>query len=170
MKLRWTRFQILSLASALGAFALVVAGGFVTQTNSGLGCPDWPLCGGSIVPDWGNPTMVTEWTHRTVAAVVGILVLLTTILAWRDRRDDRRIVFVATMSLVLVAIQATLGGVVVLSELNAGLIVVHLAFAAAFFAMAVATAILAFVLPPLRPAETVEAPERAGVAEEKTQA
>ena len=170
MRLRWTRFQILSLASALGAFALVVAGGFVTQTNSGLGCPDWPLCGGSIVPDWGNPTMVTEWTHRTVAAVVGILVLLTTIFAWRDRRDERRILFAASMSFILVAIQAALGGAVVLSALNPGLIVVHLSFAAAFFAMTVATAILAFVLPPLKPVESLETPERAGVVEGKTQA
>ncbi len=156
MRLGWTRFQILAFASAIGAFALVVAGGFVTQTESGLGCPDWPLCGGNIVPDWGNPTMVVEWTHRTVAAVVGLLILAMTISAWRDRRDERRILFAATMSFVLVVIQASLGGAVVLSDLNAALVVVHLSFAAAFFAMTVATAVLAFVLPPPKPTEAPE--------------
>ncbi len=169
MKLRWTRFQIIAFASLVGAFALMVAGGFVTQTGAGLGCPDWPLCGGNLVPDWGDSLMVTEWTHRTVAAVVGVLVLLTAAFAWKDRRDERRILFPATMSLVLVIVQAALGGAVVLSDLNWVLVVVHLAFAAAFFAMAVATAILAFVLPP-RPVETAASLGQPGAIEEKTQA
>ena len=147
MRLPGNRLEWFALASALGAFALTIAGGFVTQTGSGLGCPDWPLCHGQLIPDLRDPTTAIEWTHRTVAAIVGVLVLLTAVFAWRDRRDEQRIVYPATMALVLVLVQAILGGATVLSELNPSLVVAHLAFASAFFAMAVATALLVFVLP-----------------------
>lgn len=148
MKLRWDRFQILALSSAVGAFVLIIAGGFVTQTGSGRGCPDWPLCYGQVIPDFSDSTTAIEWTHRTVATIVGLLVLLTTLFAWRDRRGEKRILWAASLSFILVAVQGALGGAVVLSELrNYFLIVAHLSLAAAFFATAVATALLAFVLP-----------------------
>lgn len=154
--MRWTRFQVFALASTVGAFALMVAGGFVTQTGSGMGCPDWPLCHGSVIPDFSDRATAIEWTHRTIAESVGILVLVMAILAWRDRRDERRILLAATATFVLVVVQAALGGAVVLSELsNPGLIVLHLSVGSAFFAMAVTTAILAFVLP--RPAPLLAA-------------
>jgi len=153
MRLRWDRFQILALASAVGAFALMVAGGFVTHTESGMGCPDWPLCQGRVVPDFSNPATAIEWAHRTIASIVGLLVLVTTLFAWRDRRSEKRILWVASLSFILVAVQGALGGAVVLSELrNYLLIVAHLSLAAAFFAMAVATALLAFILPKPAPA------------------
>ena len=148
MKLRWDRFQILAMASAVGAFALMVAGGFVTQTESGLGCPDWPLCHGQVVPDFGNPATAIEWTHRTIAAIVGVLVLVTALFAWWDRKAEKRILLSAFVSLFLVIVQAGLGAAVVYSELgNKPLIVLHLSVAAAFFAVAVVTAVLAFILP-----------------------
>src|SRR5205809_4555250 len=105
MKLRWDRFQVLTIASTAGAFALTVAGGFVTQTGSGLGCPDWPLCHGQVVPDFSDSNTAIEWTHRTVAAIVGLLVLVTTLFAWRNRRGERRILRASTLSLVLVVVR-----------------------------------------------------------------
>lgn len=168
MKLRWDWFQILALASTLGAFVLVVAGGVVTKTpGAATACPDWPLCdGGSPLPNWANRPMVIEWTHRTIAAIVGIFVLLTTFFAWRDRRGEKRIVWTATLSLLLVIVQAGLGGATVLSGSDPAVVVVHLSMAAAFFAMTVATAILAFVLPPVSPhSESVSPPASAPVRE-----
>ena len=153
MKFPWDRFQTLALASAAGAFVLMVAGGFVTHTESGMGCPDWPLCQGRIVPDFSQPGTAIEWTHRTIASIVGVLVLLTTFLAWRDRRSEPRTLWAATLSLVLVGVQGALGGAVVLTGLlNYLLIVAHLSLAAAFFGLAVTTAVLALVLPPPVPA------------------
>ncbi|TLZ71988.1 MAG: hypothetical protein E6K10_03570 [Methanobacteriota archaeon] len=129
MRLPRDRFQILALASAVGAFALTVAGGF-------------------LVPDFSDSNTAIEWTHRTVAAIVGLLVLVTTLFAWRKRRGVCRILRASTLSLVLVIVQAALGGAVVVSNLNPFLVVAHVSIAAAFFATAVATALLAFVLPP----------------------
>ena len=123
----------------------------VTQTESGTGCPDWPLCNGQFVPDFRIPAVGIEWTHRTIAAVEGVLVLITTIFAWRDRKSERRILFTSVASLILVIVQAGLGAAVVFTATeNKPLVVLHLSVAAAFFALAVVTAVLAFVLP--RPA------------------
>ena len=73
-----------------------------------------------------------------------------------------RILWTATMSLVLVIVQAGLGGATVLSELNPIVVVIHLSVASAFFAVAVATALLAFILPKPAPArDTSPAPETA---------
>ena len=65
----------LSAAAALLTLALIVAGGVVTNTDSGLACPDWPTCYGSVVPPMvGN--VAVEHTHRLVATAVGLLVAI----------------------------------------------------------------------------------------------
>ena len=56
-------------------FLLVVVGVVVRSTGSGLGCPEWPTCHGSWVPPFDNPHAIIEWSHRTTAAIVGILAL-----------------------------------------------------------------------------------------------
>src|SRR5256885_14117163 len=61
----------LALFAALGALVLMVAGGLVTNPDSGLACPDWPLCYGSAVPEMVGGIAV-EHTHRLLATAVGL--------------------------------------------------------------------------------------------------
>jgi len=65
----WTRR--LAAFAALLTFVLIVAGGLVTNTDSGLACPDWPLCYGSAVPKMVGGVAV-EHTHRLLATAVGL--------------------------------------------------------------------------------------------------
>ena len=53
-------------------------GGFVRVTGSGLGCPDWPLCYGKIIPPMNYHTLI-EWGHRSSGALLGLLILLINI-------------------------------------------------------------------------------------------
>src|SRR5256885_15087728 len=81
-----TRFTKLAALTVAMTFLLVVVGVVVRSTGSGLGCPEWPTCHGSWVPPFDNPHAIIEWSHRTTAAVVGILALATGIMPFVGSR------------------------------------------------------------------------------------
>ena len=127
-------FLVLCLATVAAVLALVVLGGVVRVTGSGLGCPDWPLCHGRVVPPLRTDAII-EYSHRLVASVlVGPLVLATCCAAWLAYRRDKWLVGGASLALVLVLVQAGLGGVTVLTELHGSLVAAHLAMAEALLA------------------------------------
>ena len=123
--------QVTSLLTVLSVFALVVLGGVVRVTESGLGCPDWPLCHGKLLPPL-EMTAIIEYTHRLVtSALVTPLVLLTCALVWLTQRHEGWLVVPATLAVGLLLAQALLGGVTVLTELPGGVVAAHLALAEA---------------------------------------
>ncbi|HEU5324988.1 MAG TPA: COX15/CtaA family protein, partial [Candidatus Limnocylindria bacterium] len=130
-----TRFAKLAIAAAVATFALIAAGGLVRATDSGLGCPDWPLCFG----DWIPPADLHAWiehTHRLIAAVfvgplVGAVGLIT---VFTERRRDRPLLWAAVVAGVLVIVQSVIGGAVVLQGLAAELVTIHLGMALTVFA------------------------------------
>ncbi len=115
------------------SLALVVLGGVVRTTGAGDACPDWPLCHGRWIPPL-EPLVLLEWTHRLVAAVVGLWVVVQLVWAHRVRVELRRPAWAA---LGLVVVQALLGGATVLGGLAAWLVVLHLATALLFVAAVV---------------------------------
>ena len=132
-------FRVLALASAVSAWALVAVGGIVRVTESGLGCPDWPLCDGKVVPaDQRAP--VVEYSHRATAAVVTVLVIATAVWAFRSLRGRRDISVPAVVAAVLVPFQAVLGAVVVWLELPSWIVAVHFVVGMVFLAATVVTA------------------------------
>src|SRR5207245_9985474 len=81
-------FRLLTVAAALVTYALVVLGGVVRVSGSGLGCPDWPLCHGRLLPPL-NLHAIIEYSHRTTASLASALIVLTAavaLLAWRTSR------------------------------------------------------------------------------------
>ncbi len=124
-----TRFQKLTLTTAAATFVLVVVGAVVRSTGSGMGCPDWPLCHGALVPPLDDYKAWLEWIHRAVAAGIGFLVLGVAFMAWRGYRRRRSILWPALASVVVTFIQAGLGAVTV-QQNNAGdTVTAHLATA-----------------------------------------
>ncbi len=121
-------FQRLAIVTAAFTYALTVMGAVVRASGSGLGCPDWPTCYGSLIPPPDLAAWI-EWTHRSIAAVTSPLIVATTLAAWIWRRRERGILILATLVPVLLAIQIGLGAVVVLLELPEMAVMVHLTFA-----------------------------------------
>ncbi len=125
----------LALATTLSTFALIVLGGVVRVSDSGLGCGPagsgfhgWPFCNGDVVPGVDLHSII-EYTHRVVAAVVGVMMFALAVLAWRNHREHRTLVRVAFAGFVLVAAQGALGGAVVEENLEEELVAAHLGLA-----------------------------------------
>jgi protoheme IX farnesyltransferase len=133
-----SRFAKLAMAAAVATFVLIAVGGLVRATDSGLGCPDWPLCFG----DWVPPAELHAWiehSHRLIAAVavgplVGAVALIT---VFSSRRHDHVLLVAAVAAGVLVIVQALLGGQVVLQGLRRELVTAHLAMALTVLALTI---------------------------------
>ncbi len=126
-------FKRLILAAVVTTFALIVLGGVVRLTGSGLGCPDWPLCHGEIIPPLNLQAWI-EYTHRLAAALTSIFIVGAAAFAfWRYRRD--KIIFRATLAaFILLIAQILLGALTVLLKLPAVIVAVHLSNAMLIFA------------------------------------
>ena len=133
-------FRIVVAAALVAAFAQVTLGGVVRVTGSGLGCPDWPLCHGRVVPPFELTTLI-EYSHRLSAAFLSILALIVAALAWLFYRSNRWITLSAILALALVAAAAIMGGVTVLTDLDRWNVLVHLGIAEALVACLVVTCV-----------------------------
>lgn len=133
----------LFLLAAIFAYLQIALGGVVRVSGSGLGCPDWPLCHGRPYPP-ANLNSIIEYSHRTVGAVTGVLIIAAVVAAWVVFRSRRPLVgWLAVASLAAVAVEGGLGGVVVASELTPWLVAVHLGLAMIILGCLIATAVLA---------------------------
>ena len=129
--LRWTTGSALVLT-----YGLIVLGAWVRATGSGLSCPDWPTCYGHWVPLPGDiPTdvgysylqVMLEWVHRLIAGVIlGPLVLVIGFLAWRARGTRPRMPAYAGGLILLLLVQAGLGGLTVLDQNSPWSVALHL--------------------------------------------
>jgi len=132
MNLRLTGFQKLALSTIIAVYAMIVIGVIVRSTGSGLGCGDWPLCRGAVIPvlEGANAWDSTDWIesiHRWWGVIVGFLVLGLGIGAWRVHRATRSIVVAAVLAIVLTGFQAWLGKWTVESGNSSESVTAHLA-------------------------------------------
>ncbi|MSP14573.1 MAG: protoheme IX farnesyltransferase [Chloroflexi bacterium] len=120
---RW--FRRLALIATLATYALIVIGGIVRVTGSGLGCPDWPLCHGQIIPPL-EATAIIEYSHRLAAALSSLAIIVTTVFAVLRFRREAAIFRPMLLVVGLLVIQIVLGGITVLNELPPAVVAVHL--------------------------------------------
>jgi len=130
----WTWFLTLDL---------IMFGAFVRLTDSGLGCPDWPGCYGMVTPIGaladiraaelampdGPVTMPKAWIemiHRYVGALLGLMIIGFTVMAWRWRNIIGRTPWLPTVTLVAVCIQGAFGAWTVTLKLMPIIVTIHL--------------------------------------------
>lgn len=140
--MKFAAFQAVSLATAVGVYILIVLGGIVSSTGSGLACPDWPLCQGQVIPTF-TVSVVIELTHRVWTIVVTILVIATMLFAWRKYRWPSRITALSTLTFALLLGQIVLGMITVDTRTLPIAVTSHLALATLVFASALTTSVTA---------------------------
>jgi len=146
-------FRKLGILTIITIYLLVLAGGIVRSTGSGMGCPDWPKCFGMLVP----PTDVSqlppnyqeiyaeklhgevefnatktwiEYANRLVGAFTGIVVFAAFIASiYYYFKKDRVIVYLSFLGVVLIGANGALGKYVVDSFLKPGVVTLHMLLA-----------------------------------------
>lgn len=126
---RFNRFLVLA------TFCLIIAGGLVTSTHSGLSVPDWPKSYGMWMPPMVGGVFY-EHGHRMVASFVGFLTVIFTIWLWlKEPRKWVRVL--GAIALLAVIAQGILGGITVLYFLPTPISVAHATLAQSFFCLVV---------------------------------
>jgi cytochrome c oxidase assembly protein subunit 15 len=118
---RWLRG--LALASVIANVVIVVTGGAVRLTDSGLGCPTWPQCTDSSLTPTKQYAIhgLIEFTNRQFTIVLAVIAVATWLVAMALRRERA----LATLAALGIPAQAILGGLTVLTHLNPWLVALH---------------------------------------------
>jgi len=118
----------LALAGVVASLAIIPTGAAVRLSQSGLGCTDWPKCTASSLVASGasGDPLIHRWVefgNRVITAVIFVVAIVVFIAAWRfragqDRKRRRDLVWLAAAQPAGIAVQALIGGVVVLTKLS----------------------------------------------------
>ena len=126
----------LALTNAVANGAIVVTGGAVRLTGSGLGCPTWPRCTSEsfvATPELAGHGVI-EFGNRLLTFVLAAVAVATVVAVWRSARRDLRPL--AVLTFLGVPAQALLGGVTVLTGLNPYTVAAHFLVSIVLIALA----------------------------------
>ncbi|MGN7148316.1 COX15/CtaA family protein [Arthrobacter sp. SAFR-179] len=121
------RIRRLAVASLIGQTLLVVTGGAVRLTASGLGCPTWPRCTtDSLVntPEMGIHGFI-EFGNRLLTFALAAVAALMLVYLWNLRKERKDLFLLALGLLASIPAQAVIGGVTVLTNLNPWVVGLH---------------------------------------------
>ena len=141
-------FPAMALATLVSSLLAVTMGGVVRVTGSGLGCPDWPLCYGQVIPPWVLESWL-EYIHRLSAAVAGLFTVLMVASAFARFGTRGVTMHLVVVSAVLIVVQAGFGAYTVLSEISPLVALIHTAIATSL--VGVLAVVVARTMSPVRP-------------------
>lgn len=133
------QFRRLSYVTLAALTLIVLTGAGVRLTGSGLGCPDWPRCYGHALPPLSSHALI-EFGNRALSGLVGVVTVLTAVLAFTRRPFRRDLALLALMLPLGVVAQAVLGGFTVRDHLAPGFVMAHFGLSMIVLIAAVALA------------------------------
>lgn len=138
-------FRLLAVGTIAVVYGLIVFGGIVRITDSGMGCgPNWPLCNGEVVPSVWTLETTLEYLHRIIALLVVMFTSALLLTGRRKRRENRWFFLLPLIAVVFVMIQSGLGAITVLLDLHADVTTAHHGLAQIFLGTLIVLGVLTF--------------------------
>jgi len=138
--LKW--FAVLT---TIGMLFVLLGGALVTKTDSGAGCGDsWPLCHGELIPSDITPELVIELSHRVVSGLMGIMVLVLSVWAYKAIGYIREVKFLAYLSFSFLLLQALIGAAAVVWSQSDAVLALHFGISLISFASVLLLTLLIF--------------------------
>ena len=148
------RYRRMAWITLFAVYFLILVGASVRASGAGMGCPDWPTCFGSWIPPTSEAQLPAnyqeiyadlgyaetefnvmktwiEYLNRLTGVTIGFLILLTAVYSWSVRRHDKAIATASVAAFLMVGFQGWLGSKVVSSNLQPGMITLHMLMALA---------------------------------------
>jgi len=151
------RYRRLAWITIAAVYFLILVGASVRASGAGMGCPDWPTCFGQWIPPTSEAQLPanyqeiyaelgyadtrfnvvktwTEYTNRLIGVTIGFLIFLTMLFSWSCRQHDPWIFRASVAAFLMTGFQGWLGAQVVASNLQPGMITLHMLMALAIVA------------------------------------
>ena len=161
------RYRLWASITIGAVVLLMLVGAIVRMTGSGMGCPDWPKCFGQWVPptdisqlptDYKSQFQVAgkeiadfdpfktwvEYINRLIGVAIGILALITFVRSLSMKKIRSSVFWLSLAGLILIAIQGGIGAIVVRTNLEVGMITLHMMIAMGILAVYIAALTEAF--------------------------
>ena len=138
-------FRLLAVGTIAVVYGLIVFGGIVRITDSGMGCgPEWPLCNGEVIPSVWTLETTLEYLHRVIALLVIILSGSLLLAGWRKRHENRWFFLLPVIAVAFVMVQSGLGAITVLLDLHADVTTAHHGLAQIFLGTLIVLGVLTY--------------------------
>ena len=151
------RYRRMAWITIAAVYFLILVGATVRASGAGMGCPDWPTCFGQWIPPTSEAQLPdnyqqiyaelgyadtrfnvvktwTEYSNRLIGVTIGVLIFLTALYSWTVREHDSSIFKASVAAFFMVGFQGWLGAQVVGSNLQPGIITLHMLAALALVA------------------------------------
>ncbi|WP_368506090.1 heme A synthase [Alkalihalophilus sp. As8PL] len=139
------RLKLYSVITSIGILIVLLQGALVTKTGSGEGCgATWPLCFGEVIPTSPAIETIIEYSHRIVSGLVGAMVIILAIWAWKQLKHMREAKTLSIAAVVLIIFQGLLGAGAVVFGQSKAILALHFGISAMSLASVVLLTILAF--------------------------
>lgn len=150
-----------AVANVIAQIGIIVTGGLVRLTGSGLGCSTWPLCEpGEFTPVFHSEMTyhpIIEFGNRTLTGVLSVIAVILVVAVMLDKTATKRTRMLSWWPLILIAVQAVVGGITVLIDLHPAIVAVHMLISVALVAL---STVLAYRLSPKQRADVSALPRR----------